>query len=141
MPTEDTPAPAIHVISSGPASSQTSRPSHSDSPRLPSSRSPSTQSPDEDHRAESKRKIDRVSFATAKMKHESPVSSSHGVDMAASAVFGLIMRHRWFAWISAKLSWSHMKPVIRCALAVSPLRRLHQTTLTRHRHGSDCSYS
>ena len=30
-----------------------------------------------------------------------------------------VLRHRWFSWIPKKLTWAAMKPVIRCATAVS----------------------
>lgn len=41
------------------------------------------------------------------------------VKVAIPTLFSRIMNHRWFVWIPAKLTWGHMKPVIRCATAVS----------------------
>lgn len=65
-------------------------------------------SPDEDD--------DRGSSSQDNLKEQR--KNNHSSRNFVMQMFSMLLAHRWFNWIPPKLTWTSMKPVIRCALSV-----------------------
>lgn len=105
MPTHESPPPSIRgIIPEGPSraptpvsGAQTPRPS-----ALHSSRSSSR-------------------WALDNPKKEVTFKKEKGTAWYAGFGAARVLEHRWFSWIKPKLKWKFLKPVVRCAIAVSLL--------------------
>ena len=60
-----------------------------------------------------------VSFSSGSDQHESKPESSLNFHSMLSTLQQAVLKHHWFAWIPPKLKYKHLKPVIRCSIAVS----------------------
>lgn len=108
MPAHESPPLSVRIVD--PVAS--SRPSSPGSPATQSPR-PSVQLPS---RVTSQLGLDPKSQSKAAPKDEQT-----GRNLAWYAGYGsrAVLEHRWFSWIRPKLEWTSLKPVIRCAVAVS----------------------